>query len=41
MSNKNINNQKGKNSKTTFTQNGINIFLKDTGKNQKQKTIDK
>lgn len=40
MSNKNINNQKGKNSKTTFTQNGINIFLKDTGKNQKQKTID-
>ena len=40
MSNKNINNQKSKNSKTTFTQNGINIFLKDTGKNQKQKAID-
>lgn len=40
MSNKNINNQKNKNSKTTFTQNGINIFLKDTGKNQKQKAID-
>lgn len=40
MSNKNINNQKSKNSKTTFTQNGINIFLKDAGKNQKQKAID-
>lgn len=40
MSNKNINNQNGKNSKTTFTQNGINIILKDTGKKQKQKTTE-
>ena len=40
MSNKNINNQNGKNSKATFTQNGINIILKDTGKNQKQKTTE-
>lgn len=41
MSNKNLNNQKEKNNKPAFTQTGINVILKNTEKNQKQKTIER